>query len=64
LENRIRRRIFGPTRDDNGKCRRLHNKKLHGLYHLPNIVRVIKYRRFRWTGNIARKEKVRGVWKF
>ena len=38
----ILRRIFGPK---NGEWRRLHNEKLHCLYHSPNIVRVIKSKR-------------------
>ena len=47
IENRILRRIFGPTTDANGVWRRLHNVELHSLYHSPNIVRVIKSRRLR-----------------
>ena len=39
--------VFGPKRDENGEWRRLHNEELHSLYRLPNIVRVIKYRRLR-----------------
>ena len=56
FENRILRRIFGPKRDENGEWRRLHNEKLHSLYCSPNIVRVIKSRRLRWAGRIARME--------
>ena len=48
-----------PKRDENGKWRRLHNKKLHSLYRSPNIVRVIKSRRLRWAGNVARIEEGR-----
>ena len=55
--NRILRRIFGPKRDKNGKWRSLHNEELHSLYHLPNIVRVIKSRRLRWAGHVDRLEK-------
>ena len=47
FKNRILRRIFGPTRDENGKWRRLHNEELHSLYRSPNIARVIKSRRLR-----------------
>ena len=56
LENRILRRIFGPKRDKNGEWRRLHNEELHILYLSPNIVRVIKSRRLRWAGHVARME--------
>ena len=43
--------------DENGEWRRLHNEQLHSLYRSANIVRVIKYRRFRWAGHIARMEE-------
>ena len=54
LENRILRRIFGPKREDNGKWRRLHNEELHSLYRSPNIVTVMKSKRLRWAGHVAR----------
>ena len=54
-----KRRIFGPKRDENGEWRRLHNEELHSLNRSPNIVRVIKSRR--WVGNIARMEKGRSA---
>ena len=57
FENRILRRIFGPKRDENGKGRRLHNEELHSLYRTPNIVRMIKSRKLRWAGHIARMEE-------
>ena len=57
FENRILRRIFGLKRDGNGELRRLHNEKLHSLYRSPNIVRVIKSRRLRWAGHVARMEE-------
>jgi hypothetical protein len=48
FENRVLRRIFGPTRDElTGGWRKLHNEELHGLYSSPSIVRVIKARRMR-----------------
>jgi len=50
------KRIFGPRRDEvKGECRRLHNEELNDLYSSPNIVRVIKSRRMRWAGHVARK---------
>jgi hypothetical protein len=48
-------RIFGPKRDEvMGECRKLHNEKLNDLYSSSNIVRVIKSRRIRRAGNVAR----------
>ena len=41
----------------------LHNKKLHSLYRSPNIVRVIKFRRLRWAGHVARMEDSRSAFK-
>jgi hypothetical protein len=53
--------IFGPKRDEVTRCwRRLHNEELHGLYSSPSIVRVIKARRMRWAGHVARMGVVRG----
>ena len=57
FENRILRRIFGPKRDNSGEERRLHNDELLSLYRLFNIVTVIKSRRMRWTGHVARMEE-------
>ena len=47
----------------NGKWRGLHNEELHSLYRSPNIVRVIKSRRLRWAGHVARMEEGRSVFK-
>ena len=55
FENMVLRRIFGPRRDEvTGEWRGLHNEELNGLYSSPNIVRVIKSRRMRWAGHVAR----------
>ena len=58
----VLRRIFGPRRDEvTGEWRRLHNEELNGLYSSLNIVRVIKSRRMRWAGHVARMGKRGGV---
>jgi hypothetical protein len=41
----------------------LHNDELHSLYSSPNIVRVIKSRRMRWTGHVARTGEERDVYR-
>jgi hypothetical protein len=55
FENRVLRRIFGPKWDEvTGEWRKLHIEDLNDLYCSPNIVRVIKFRRMRWAGQVAR----------
>ena len=63
-ENMVLRRIFGPRRDKvTGEWRRLHNEELNDLYSSPNIVRVTKSRRMRWTGYVARMGEERGAYR-
>ena len=55
FENRVLRRIFGPRIDEvTGEWRKLHNDELNNLYCSSNIVRVIKSRRIRLAGHVAR----------
>jgi len=62
FENRVLRRIFGPKRDEvTGEWRKPHNEELNDLYCSPNIVRVIKSRRMRWAGHVARIRDRRGA---
>jgi hypothetical protein len=56
FENRVLRRIFGPMRNEvTVDWRKLNNEELHNLHSSPNIIRMIKPRRMRWTGHVARR---------
>jgi hypothetical protein len=64
FENRVLRNMFGPKRDGvTGGWRKLHNKELHNLYSSPNIIRIIKSRRMRWAGYVARMGEKSNVYK-
>jgi hypothetical protein len=55
FENRVLRRIFGPKSDEvTGEWRKLHNEELRDLYSSSSIIIIIKSRRMRWAGHIAR----------
>jgi hypothetical protein len=55
FENRVLRRIFGPKRDEvTGGLRKLNNEELNDLYSSQSIIRIIKSRRMRWAGHVAR----------
>jgi hypothetical protein len=63
FENRVLRRIFVPKREEDGSWRKLHNDELHRLYSSPKIGRVIKSRRMRWAGHVARTEEGRDIYR-
>jgi hypothetical protein len=57
FQNRVLRRIFGPKRDGvTGVWRKLHEEELHNLHSSPSVIRIIKSRRMRWAGHVARME--------
>jgi hypothetical protein len=63
-ENRVLRRIFGSKRDDvTGRWRKLHNEELHSSYSSPSVIRMIKSRRMRWTGHVARMGEKRNAYR-
>jgi hypothetical protein len=64
FENRVLRRIFGLNRAEViGGWRKLHNEELHNLYCLSSIIRMIKARRMRWAGHVARRGERRSVYR-
>ena len=64
FDNRVLRRIFVLKRDGvTGEWRKLHNEELNDLYCSPNIMRVVKSRRMRWAGHVARMGERRVVHK-
>jgi hypothetical protein len=66
FENRVLRRIFGAKRDEvTREWRKIHNEELNDLYSSLNILRIIKSRRIRWAGHVARMGEVKactGFW--
>jgi hypothetical protein len=64
FENRVLRRIFGPKRNDvMGEWRKLHNEELCYLYSSPSIIRIMKSRRMRWVGHVARMGEKRNAYR-
>jgi hypothetical protein len=64
FENRVLRRIFGPKGDElTGGWKKLHNEELHNLYSSPSIIRMIKSRRMRGAGHVARMGEKRNAYR-
>jgi hypothetical protein len=64
FENRVLKRIFRPKREEvAGGWRRLHSEELHYLHASPNVVRVMKSRKVKWTGSVARMGQMRNLYK-
>jgi hypothetical protein len=60
----VLRRIFGPNRDEvTGDWKKLHNEEFHNSYSSPNIIRMIKSRRMRWEGHVARMGETRNEYR-
>jgi len=66
FENKVLRKIFGPRKDEvTWERRKLHNEEIKNLYSSPNIFQVIKSKRMRWAGHVARMgkgEAYKGFW--
>jgi hypothetical protein len=64
FENMMLRRIFRPKGDEmTGEWRTLHNEELHDFYSSPSIIRIMKARRTRWAGHVARTREKRNAYK-
>jgi hypothetical protein len=62
FENRVLRGIFGLKRDEVIRgWRKLHNEEFHNLQSSPIIIRMIKARRIRWVGHVARMGEKRSA---
>jgi hypothetical protein len=64
FEYRVLRTIFGPNRDEmTGEWRKLHNEEILDLYSSPSIIKIIKARRIRWAGHVARMGEKRNAYR-
>jgi uncharacterized protein YciI len=62
-DSRVLRRIFGPKNDEMmGRQRKQHNNRLHDLYSLPNIIRIIKSMRMKWVEHVTQKGEENRLW--
>jgi hypothetical protein len=60
----VLRKVFGPKRDEvSGEWRKLHNKELRDLYSSPSIITIIKSRRMKWAGHVARMREKRNIYR-
>jgi hypothetical protein len=65
FENRVRRIIFEPKRDEvTGGWRKLHNEELHSLYSSPSTIKMIDSRRMRWTVYVVCMDEKRNTYRF
>jgi hypothetical protein len=64
FEDRVLGRIFGPKRDEvTGGWRKLRNEELHDLYSSPTMIKIMKLRRMRWVGHVARMGEKRNMYR-
>jgi hypothetical protein len=64
FENRVLSSTVGPKRDEViGGCRKLHNEDLHNLYVSPSIIRIIRSRRVKLEGHVARPGELRSAYR-
>jgi hypothetical protein len=64
FENRLLRRIFRPKRDEvTGGWRKLHNEEICDLYPTSSIIRIIKSKRMRWAGHVARMREKKNAYR-
>jgi hypothetical protein len=58
FDNRVLRIVFGPKRDEvTGGWRKQHSEELHNSYSSPSVIRMIKPRRLKWAGHVARMRR-------
>ena len=55
FENKVLRRTFGPTREEERGMAKNNNEELNDLYSSPSTVHVIKSRRMRWAGHVSHR---------
>jgi hypothetical protein len=63
FEDRVLKRIFGPKREEVLGCwRKVRNEELHNSYFLPNIIRMVKFKRMKWAGHVAHMGEMRNAY--